>query len=63
MQNHKEMMQAMMGPEGMDSEKMKAMMDNPEMKSMMKMHMMCVQMMNGGMTGEQPEENSEEHVH
>jgi len=63
MQMHMEMMQAMMGPDGMDEVKMKEMMDNPEMMDMMKMDMMGMQMMNGGMMEKHSKKDSEEHVH
>lgn len=42
------MMQAMFDSEGMDPAKM---MDDPEMMSMMKKHMMCAQAIDGGMMG------------
>ncbi len=46
-----------------DPEMRQDMMDNPEMMSMMKMHMMCAQTMNDGIMGEHSMENSEEHTH
>lgn len=63
MQRHVEMMQAMMDSDGMDQAKMKEMMDNPEMKEMMQMHMMSVQMMNGGMMGEDSESENSNQAH
>lgn len=63
MQKHVEMMQAMMDSDGMDQAKMEKMMQDPEMKEMMQMHMMGMQMMNSGMTGKHPTEDSGEHAH
>lgn len=63
MQMHMEMMQAMMGSNGMDQSKMKEMMENPEMMDMMKMDMMGMQMMNDAKAGEDSAEDGGEHVH
>jgi len=63
MQNHVNMMQVVIDSEGLDQAKMKEMMDNPEMLSMMKMHVMCAQTASAGLMGEHSMDNNEEHGH
>ena len=62
MLKHAEMMTAMMGSEGMDQAKMKAMMEDPEMMELLKMHMMSAQMM-GGMNESHSEMSGMDHSH
>ena len=62
MLKHAEMMTAMMGSEGMDQAKMKAMMEDPEMMELLKMHMMSAQMM-GGMHESHSEKSEMDHSH
>jgi hypothetical protein len=48
MQEHVSMMQITLDSNGMDSEEMKAVTNNPQMMSMMKMHLIFAQMTTGG---------------
>ena len=48
MQEHVSMMQIMLDSDDMDSEEMKAVTNNPQMMSMMKMHLILAHMTTGG---------------
>jgi hypothetical protein len=63
MQTHVSMMQAMLDSDGMDPAKMKGVMGNPEMTSMMKMHMMCAEATDGEMMGNNSKESGEDNAH
>jgi hypothetical protein len=63
MQKHVELMQAMLNSDAEDPEKMHEMMSDPEMKSMMQMHMKCAQMMHGEMAEENSETEEMDHDH
>lgn len=51
MQQHIGIIQGLLDSEEMDPAEMKEMMDSPEIKSTVKMHMMFAQMANGGIVG------------
>ena len=63
MQNHLDMVQAMLDSGAMDSIQMKELMGNTKTMSMMKMHMMCVQTSQGGLNEHQSMSNGNEHSH